>query len=193
MADTDNSSTPSERRAALLAAIGSVASIWAELEHEINRAIWALTSMSDGDGACVTAQILAILPRMRALIALAHRSGSGEELLKDLNKFSGVVEGLGRRRNRIIHDPWFVKTDESEFGRLEITADRRLVFEIRPESPAEVLEVSDEILNAIDAFSKLRQRINDDLTADAKERIGARLGTDSANFQGQLNLDNETE
>ncbi len=194
MADTDNSSTPSEPRInPMLVAIGSVVIAWADLEHQINRAIWGLASMSDKDGACVTAQIPAILPRMRALIAVAHTSGCSETLLKDLNKFSSVVDGLGRRRNRIIHDPWFRKKDQNEFARLEVTADRRLVYELRPQSPDEIMDFVREITDAGKTFLKLRKRIHGDLKAFAKEQIEASHGKGSADFLDQLNQDNDTE
>jgi hypothetical protein len=168
-----------------------VATGWATLEHEINQVIWRLASMSNGDGACITAQIPAILSRMRALIALAHRSGCDSDLLKELNRFSSEVDGLSRRRNRIIHDPWFVKPDQSAFGRLEITADRRLIFEMRPEGAPEVLAVAQEINDAKGAFVKLRDRIRDSVVAHAKEQIEAHHGKGSADFLDRPDQDNE--
>ena len=107
----------------ILIAVGSVATGWASLEHEINRVIWALAAVADRDGACITAQMIGVMPRMRALIALAHRKGCDEALLKKLNKFTTKVDGLGRQRNRVVHDPWYVKDDYRAFGRLEISAD----------------------------------------------------------------------
>lgn len=177
----------------ILKSIGYVATGWARLEHSINRVIWSLASMDDKDGACVTAQIPGLLPRMRALIALAHRHGCGDVLLKDLNKFSSRIDGLARKRNRIVHDPWYVKSDGSQFGRLEITADRRLVFEVQPETPTEVLLVASDIAEAGVDFGKLHDRIKAEVVDSLKGQIEEHLGTGSADFLGQPDPDTEPE
>ena len=176
----------------MLEAIGYVATGWARLEHEINTVIWRMAAMSDEDGACITAQIPAIMPRMRALIALAHRAGADEQLLKELNRFSSDVDGLGRRRNRVIHDPWLRKrNDAGTFGRLEITADRRLVFEIRPEGRTEILAVAQEIEAAKKRFLALNDRLKAAFLAHAKGQIEGHLGKGSADFLDQIVRDIE--
>jgi len=164
--------------APLMEAVGHVAHHWARLEHEINKMIWALAALEPEDGACITAQIPSMVPRLRALIALVHKNGAGKALLKDLNRFSGKADGLARRRNRVIHDPWFFRENRSEnhsqieFGRLEVTADRRLTYEVKPQTRKEVLDIAHDILAAIKEFNSLRERIHGEL----KEQIESRLG-----------------
>ena len=77
MTDTDDDDIEKLHRkiTPLMEAIGYVAHHWARLEHEINQMIWALAAIVPPDGACLTAQIPSIVPRLRALIALADNNG----------------------------------------------------------------------------------------------------------------------
>lgn len=155
-----------KRIAPLVEAIGYVAVHWARLEHEINQAIWALSALDSEDGACLTAQIPSIVPRMRALIALVHKNKCSDELIGDLNRFSADADKLGRRRNRTLHDPWFFREDTDKvFGRLEVTADRRLVYEIKPQTRKDILDIAHDIIAAQKTFEGLRSRISDELRA----------------------------
>jgi hypothetical protein len=178
-----------KRIAPLLEAIGYVAVHWARLEHEINQAIWALCALESADGACLTAQIPSIMPRMRALIALVHKNGCGEKLLTDLNRFAGEADKLARRRNRVIHDPWYFRDDTNQiFGRLEVTADKRLVYEIKLQTRKDVLDIAHEIIAAQKTFEALRARIN----AEFQAQLESRLGTDSEGSPDFPNPDTET-
>ncbi len=143
--------------------IGSVAVIWAVLELRINYAIWELANLNKQAGACITAQIIAPGPRMKALISLVHFRGGNDGLLKALNKFSVKLDGLARRRNRVVHDPWSVKEGTGEIERMEITADRKLVFELKTEDAASVDEIYDEIDAALKEFASLWRRISREL------------------------------
>ncbi len=139
--------------------IGSVAVIWAVLELRINYAIWELANLNKQAGACITAQITAPVPRMRALISLVHFRGGDNNLLKALNKFSGKLDGLARRRNRVVHDPWSVNEESGEIQRMEITADRKLVYEFKTEDTALVDQIYDDIDAAIKEFAALWRRL----------------------------------
>lgn len=143
--------------------IGSVAAIWAVLELRINYAIWELANVNKQAGACITSQITAPVARMRALISLVHFREGSQELLKALNKFSGIIDGLARRRNRVVHDPWTVNERTGEIQRFEITADRKLVWEFKTEDVAIVDQVYDDIGAAILEFAGLWQRIEAEL------------------------------
>ena len=182
-----------ERLTPLLKSIGYVVTGWAALEHEVNKVIWSLASMTDEDGACITAQFSGFLPRMRALIALAHRNGADEKLLKDLNKFSALADGLARKRNRIVHDPWYIRSDLSNLGRLEITADKKLVFEIRPHDPIEITKIAHEITDAKKLFFGLKKRLSDRLRETLKSQIEEHHGKGSADFLDRPNQDSDLE
>jgi hypothetical protein len=182
MAD-ENKNTASVHRviAPLMEAIGHVAHHWARLEHEINQVIWILAGTSAAYGACITAQIPSIVPRLRALTALAQNNGVSTAVIKDLNRFSGKADKLSRRRNRTIHDPWFFREYRAglrsyvEFGRLEVTADRRLTYEIKPQSRKAVLDIAHDIIAAHKEFTLLRDRIFGELREQIELRLGKRI------------------
>ena len=90
----------------LTSGIGHIATAWAKLEWIINEMIWDLANVDVRVGACITANIISPAQRMRTLIALVHLHGGKDDLIKELNRFSARLDGLARRRNRIIHDPW---------------------------------------------------------------------------------------
>ena len=97
----DNPAGPSEATihgvtAPIFFAIGHVAHHWSRLEYEINRTIWAFSRLSPHDGACITSQIASVIPRMRALIALADKYECPRTTLKDLNRFSADADKLSK-------------------------------------------------------------------------------------------------
>jgi hypothetical protein len=110
-------------------AIGELVAAWGILEAIISEAIWSLACMNDRDGACITAQLSGFMPRMRALIALVRENGGGDGLIQDLNKFATAGETLALKRHRIVHDPWVPDDKEGGLVRLEITANRKLIYE----------------------------------------------------------------
>jgi hypothetical protein len=83
--------------------LGLVAGMWAEMEYQINDAIWELANVERWAGACITSQIFSPSARMRALVALI-RVRNGEP--KDVKKFTGMSQSiitLGHRRNAYVH------------------------------------------------------------------------------------------
>jgi hypothetical protein len=149
----------------LMAGIGRVAAVWAKLEFTINEMIWDLANLDINCGACITSQLTSPISRMRALIALVRLLGGKDKLIGDLNKFSGRIDGLARRRNRIVHDPWAYSVDKKTFVRLEITADRKLVFEDKKAELEELTRVLDDIIHATVDFLKMEHRIMAELPA----------------------------
>jgi hypothetical protein len=149
----------------LMAGIGRVAAVWAKLEFTINEMIWDLANLDINCGACITSQLTSPVSRMRALISLVRLLGGKDRLIGDLNKFSGRIDGLARRRNRIVHDPWGYSVDKNTFVRLEITADRKLVFEDKVAELEEIKRVFDDINHATVDFLKMEHRIMAELPA----------------------------
>jgi hypothetical protein len=145
------------------AAIGHVSTIFAKLELIINEAIWLLANIGIDEGACITSQIPSPLSRLRALIALVAVRGGKGNLINELNSFSVTADSLGRRRNRVVHDPWIKMGDSGEFRRIEITADRKLNYELAPTTVDELMDLAEEIGNAIVEFGRLNDRIRAEL------------------------------
>jgi hypothetical protein len=173
MADEDNAKQGEDELHALTAplflAIGHVAHHFSRLEHQVNQLIWEIAGIDSNDGACITSQIPSIMPRFRALIALAHKHGCSSRLLKDLNRFATDADAIARQRNRIIHDPWYFRVNAEieaiEYGRLEISADRKLTFEVKPKTSKEVLDVAHKIIDATTQFKELQERVRAELKA----------------------------
>jgi hypothetical protein len=154
-------------------AIGEMVAAWGVLEAVINEAIWSLACVEDRDGACITAQLSGFMPRMRALIALVGENGGGKALLTDLNKFAEEGDALARRRNRVAHDPW-LPDKAGGLVRLEITANRKLIFERKAMTVTDLGIITNEIWEAIQRFDRLRDRIGSDLAASLPPGPGRR-------------------
>ena len=112
--------------------IGRIASDWAALEYTINQMIWELAGTAPALGACMTAQIPGLDGRLRALLSLMRLRQMDKALITKVNKFGEQAHGPTGVRNRAVHDPWYLRRDRSGFGRVQVTANKRLVFEALP-------------------------------------------------------------
>jgi hypothetical protein len=145
------------------ALMGHLASDWAMLEFMINELIWKLAGVSSVTGACITAQIFTINNRLMALISLMRLRGFDEGMVRELNKFAEAVRAPAEKRNRTIHDPVLVSVTEQSVGRLEVTAQRKPVFEVVPISADDINNIRLEILKCSNQFLDLRKRILQEL------------------------------
>jgi hypothetical protein len=112
------------------AAVGRVASKWAQLEHHIQELIWGLAGLDEMTGTCITSQIGQSGRLMDALLALLEQKGASKDELKPFGKFCHSVSDKQRMRNRIVHDPWYFhfNQDGSTTGyRLESSAVKTVV------------------------------------------------------------------
>ena len=115
-------------------------------------------------GACVTSQLIAIQPKLRALRALLHLWGA--DALADLvGSFAGSMYELTELRNRIVHDKRFVLYPQNEVVRFEITAPKRLTFEPKIELIGDLNDVTRRIREKVREFDEIRDAIRDMLTA----------------------------
>jgi hypothetical protein len=89
------------------AAVGRVASKWAQLDHHIQELIWGLAGLDAMTGTCITSQIGNSGRLMDALLALLEQKGATKKELQPLRSLSDVIGIKQRMRNRIIHDPWY--------------------------------------------------------------------------------------
>jgi hypothetical protein len=112
------------------AAVGRVASKWAQLEHQMQELIWGLAGLDETTGTCITSQIANSGRLMDALLALLEQKGASKDELKPLHKLNKAIGDKQRMRNRIVHDPWYFhfNQDGSTTGyRLESSAQKTLV------------------------------------------------------------------
>ena len=145
------------------AATGQVASSWAALEYMIDQAIWKLAGIEEKSGACLTAQFSSIHSRMRALIALIELRGGNKGLIKEANIFSRDATPVALNRNRIVHSPLILNTDMSEVQRINIHADKSLLFEVKNSDIEHAKKTVNATGDLMIQFGALRQNIEDAL------------------------------
>ncbi len=140
-------------------AIGKVASNWAAFEALVNSLLWQLAKVHDDRGACLTAQIANVARSLDALASLVRLEGGSETVLKEINRFAEKTGKLSRRRNRIIHDPWTMSPNLVEPHRLEISAQKRLIFQLQATPLDDILALVDAIDDHMDEFDKLANAV----------------------------------
>ncbi len=91
--------------------IGRVSSEWAQLEHVLDMLIWRLSGLDGPAGHCITGQLLGHAPRFYAVIALLKHHGFATDLQTDAVELMNRTENLSNKRNRIVHDAWYVEHD----------------------------------------------------------------------------------
>jgi hypothetical protein len=145
-------------------AIGRVAVAWSALEAQISSAIWGAGTLPSDFGACVTSQIYTVDGKMNALIAILKTRGGFDKTIDALNSFhERRLRPLSRRRNRIIHDPWVLDIPRSVAHRMQITAEKRLVFGYVSDSTENVNTLADDIITAIERFAEIIKDVTFDM------------------------------
>lgn len=145
-------------------------SAYARLEHQVDELIWKLAGIEPEIGACLTAQIISITPRMDALITLAYAQHISEACLTLLNKFKGKISGLSNERNRLAHDPWFSGFENDKLYRLEKTARAKLIHRFEPVTEDELKDYERRVDKARGDFAKLSGEILEDFYSGAYKK-----------------------
>jgi hypothetical protein len=77
--------------------------------------IWELSGIDFQKGAAITAQLMGVFPRFKAILALlaqpglASRKSLGTVVSRTIDLMN-KSSGPGDKRNRIVHDPWYAYT-----------------------------------------------------------------------------------
>lgn len=150
------------------AAIGKAADAWASLEFEIDLMVWELMGVKQPIGACVTAHMLSVLPKLKALRALVKLFGL-DESDKMLGTFTGEVSNYIDKRNRLIHDRRFVKASTNEVVRYEISAKKELVMEAIPETKNQLEDFQLKTIALMIDFETLCDKIRFELLSSKDE------------------------
>jgi hypothetical protein len=111
-----------EKTMSLHAAVGRVASKWAQLEHHIQEPIWGLAGLDAMIGTCITSQIGNSGLLMNALLALLEQKGASEEKLKPLRSLYEKIGEKQRMRNPFTIPGIFISTTT---GRLRVIGSSR--------------------------------------------------------------------
>jgi len=147
------------------AAAGRLVETWAQLEFRIDQAIWELAGVEQMFGACITAQLIGVNGRLRALRALVRLRGGSDALIRELGTFAGSLSRLQHERHRVAHDPRMIHKETGAMERLEITADNSLTFGFQPESPDTLLATRNEIAAKVREFIALFERTRRELSS----------------------------
>jgi len=155
-----------------MTAVGRIATTWAALEFSINQAIWEISNVEAGIGACVTAQLVVIGPRLRALTALVHYRGGNDNLISAFNRFGTQAEGLSRQRNRYVHDSISIDVETAELKRTNVTADRRLDFAFHAVDLKDMQKLHQQIRATVIRFDELVVRALSELPPFPRTQYG---------------------
>jgi hypothetical protein len=140
------------------AAVGRVASEWAEFESLIDWGSARLADINDEIATCFTAQISGSARKWNAYIALANCRGVGKREISALHKLAGETAKLAEQRNRVVHDSWFVPSSSSPV-RIELTAQRTLRMKAVEVSTGAVERLIARVIGHADQFLELNDRV----------------------------------
>jgi hypothetical protein len=140
-------------------ALGQLAVIWAEFEHNLNDAIWELANVTRLAGTCMTSQLIGPGPRFRCLVSLLNLREVPPELVKAINSLSSEADSLGRQRNRFLHDPMVLNKVDKSTHRMETTADRTIKHGLIPIRKDEIVDLTGKIDSLSARFYDLYSRV----------------------------------
>jgi hypothetical protein len=139
-----------------LAAMGRVSGAWAILDFQLDMAICGFAQMLQILGVAVTSQILSTPSKLNALGGLLRAHGMPESRIKWLDKFTQKTHGLGRKRNRAVHDAIMVGRKTGTVYRMTaiLDVDKQVAFGVTPSSPDELKEIYKEINDHVAEFGR---------------------------------------
>jgi hypothetical protein len=152
----------------IYAPVGRVSSDWAHLEHLLDLIIADLAPLPSPRMACVTAQLMGIWPRINSIIALlTQRSVSErkfEKYIKHAKALGNDSRDVSERRNRIIHDPWYVDQNAATTAQQKSMPKEdktyRLQYGIKNADRREIEETLSEIARISTEVEKLRSELS---------------------------------
>jgi hypothetical protein len=143
-------------------AVGKVSDAWADLEFEIDFTIWKLQEVDQQEGACVTSQLISVLPKLDALLSLVRHWNFSADLDKRLGRFKGEIGPMVMNRNRIVHDKRVVfhERGRSYVARFEVSAKSTLKYGPREETIDSLTEFLHQIYQKLDEFDEIKKVID---------------------------------
>ena len=136
------------------AAIGRVAAAWSYFEALIDSRAIELASISTDLGMCFTANLGGSRAKLDTFIALVDLCCTDKAPLKLLHKLAKDTPALSERRNRAVHNVWFLN-DPTNPLRLEATAKKKLRLLATPHSTESLLLLMESIYKHAHPFDEL--------------------------------------
>ena len=151
----------------IYAAVGNIAAEWAYFEHVLDQIIGDLLDNIDNARiACMTAQIMGAAPRYRAIIALlkleeslprkADSSPAPDSLINKVNSLQNRTYDIADRRNRIVHDPWYVQPTNDQPSQFRSMPSKEPRYGMKDVDRAYLSETYEKIVDLVVEASKLR-------------------------------------
>ena len=91
--------------------------------------------------------------------------GIEQKLIDQMNRLAADSKGPSEKRNRAIHDPILIRKTDGMAGRLEATANRKLVLEIAPVTVEDIRAIRRELAKLFEKMENCRQKIFDAIPA----------------------------
>jgi hypothetical protein len=129
--------------------VGRVAADWAYVEHLLDVILWEL-----GLDASLIAKIWKSDSKMEKILDLCTNKQMNKGILDEITKLRDQVKDLQNRRNRIVHDPWYIE------DRTKIPQQYKLQSGFHPANEADLKKTLEEIDRSIKTVTKLRESIN---------------------------------
>jgi hypothetical protein len=152
------------------AVVGLIASEWAHVEHILDLIVWKLAGIDPKHGACITAQIMGISGRCKAIVALANLQRLPTELAKRVRTLMERSYDAADRRACIVHDPWFIEIGEDSIGQFKSMAYKDQRFGIIDVSETEVSDTLRRIRELKTIAGDLHRDFHDALEALRRNR-----------------------
>jgi hypothetical protein len=139
--------------------VGRVANEWAFVEHLLDEIIWHLAGLDAPTGACLTAQIVGSWSRMLTITALCTHRGVGQPVLNQISDVARQLHGVQARRNRILHDPWYLEDGSQQTQQYKAMPKDELVIGFQEVTEDYLNETIQKIGRRIEMIMKMRQAI----------------------------------
>jgi len=119
--------------------------------------------MESGTGAAITAQILGAGNRFRTILALVSRQNLSSKIRGSVNELMRRSFDPNERRNRIVHDAWFVQLASGQPAQFRSMATKDLRFGLVEIEQAEIDKTISDISGLTVRVNALREQILNEL------------------------------
>jgi len=154
----------------IYAAIGNIAAEWAYFEHILDQIIGDLLPNTDNPRlACLTSQMMGTAPRYRAikgLLKIEERSAkpfdsapAPAKLVEKINALEGKTFAVSERRNRIVHDPWYLELFTQQPTQFRSMPSKDPVYGMKQVDKQFLAETYEKIADLVEEGEKLRVKV----------------------------------
>lgn len=148
--------TPLPKEHPFYALIGRVASNWTLFEHTLDLIIWDLAKIPQPTAVCLTGQMMGATTRFKIIEALGRQIGLSKSDLQPVRTLKTSHYEVIEKRNRIVHDPWFMTFDTDDGTSIGEVSQWKVSGHTKVDE-SEIQETLDRIQGLIDSARNLRR------------------------------------